>query len=197
MKKYSALILLITAATGCVSYTALTEIEPDGSGYLAIRVEVPQSEEAYVSVTDFGITDSTEGWEMTSMSADTSDTVIVYRLEGAFASPEVLESVFGIDIMSFEKEIKGDVVRYHLSRPPVYMPATELEGYFESTESLLKTVFKYGSEKYSWTEKLVLPGEIVKNNAHKHKGDTLIWEVDVSDLINEEFMVDVVWEVPR
>ncbi|MBN2378773.1 hypothetical protein JXM67_03105 [candidate division WOR-3 bacterium] len=197
MKKLLIVALCVLAASGCVNYTSVTEIEPDGSGSLSILVEVPQIEDASVSVTDFEIPDSVQGWEMTLMSADTSDTAIVYRLEGAFTSPEVLSQVFDIDNITFEKEETGDLIRYHLSMLPFYMPATRFEGYFGSTATLLKAVIKHGTDKHYWTEKLVLPGKVVKHNASKIKGDTLIWKVDIADLADEGFPVDAVWEVSR
>lgn len=188
-------LVLITA--GCISYTSLTKIESDGSGTLCLLVEVPQVENAYISAIDFEMKDSIQGWETTSISSDTLDTSIVYRLEGSFESPEVLARVFDIDGLVFEKKEAGDVIQYHLNRPPVYLPGTRFEGVFESTGALIKAAVKYGSDDYLWTEKLVLPGKIVEHNANKLKQDTLIWRVDAMDLVKEEIVVDVVWEVPR
>jgi len=197
MNKQLASALFLFAASGCVNYTALTDIEPDGSGFVSIIVEVPLMEDAGMSITDFGVADSTPGWELTFMSTDTLDTAVVYRLEGNFKNPGILEDVFDIDNMTFEKEESGDVIRYHLSRPPVYMPASKFEGVFQSTGSMLKTAVKHGTDKYTWIEKLVLPGKIVEHNANKQKKDTLIWKVDIGDLTREGFLIDVTWEVPK
>lgn len=188
-------LVLITA--GCINYTSLTKIESDGSGTLCILVEVPQMENTYISVIDFEMQDPIQGWETTLISSDTLDTSIVYRLEGNFESPDVLARVFDIDGLVFEKKEAGDVIQYHLNKPPVYLPGTRFEGVFESTGSLIKAAIKYGSDDYLWTEKLVLPGKIIEHNANERKNDTLIWKVDAMDLVKEGVVVDVVWEVPR
>jgi hypothetical protein len=188
---------LVLIGAGCINYTSLTKIESDGSGTLCIVVEVPQMENTYLSVIDFEVKDSIQGWETTLISSDTLDTSIVYRLEGNFESPDVLARVFDIDGLVFEKKEAGDVIQYHLNKPPVYLPGTRFEGVFESTGSLIKAAIKYGSDDYLWTEKLVLPGKIIEHNANKRKNDTLIWKVDAMDLVKEGVVVDVVWEVPR
>ena len=188
---------LALLAVGCINYTSLTKIESDGSGTLCIFVEVPQTENAYISVIDFEVKDSIQGWETTLISSDTLDTSIVYRLEGNFESPDVLARVFDIDGLVFEKKEAGDVIQYHLNRPPVYLPGTRFEGVFESTGALIKAAIKYGSDDYLWTEKLVLPGKIIEHNANKRKTDTLIWKIDAMDLVKEGVVVDVVWEIPR
>ena len=194
MKKL-ILAVLVLIWVGCINYTSVTKIEEDGSGSLTIMLEMPQIEDAYISVVELEVKDSIQGWKPTLMTTDTLDRSIVYRLEGNFESPDVLARVFNMDAMVFEKEEAGDAIRYHLKRPPVFLPGGHLQATFESTRSLFKASIKYGSDDYLLVEKMVLPGKIIEHNSTTRKGDTLIWETSLLDLITQESQVDVTWEV--
>lgn len=183
--------------TGCMKYTSVTTIKEDGSGFLSILFEIPQTEDVNIGMIEFEVADSVPGWKTTLMTSDTLDNSIVYRIEGTFENPRVLVSVFDVDNVVFEEEEAGEVIRYHLHMPPVYLPGTHVEATFESARTLIRTGIKYGSDDYILTEKLVLPGKIIEHNANMRTKDTLVWNVDAMELLKEEIVVDAVWEVPR
>ncbi len=188
---------LILVMTACFDYTSVTKIAEDGSGSISIQLEIPQIEDARMSMLEFKVNDSIQGWKTTLLTSDTLDTSIVYRLEGNFESPAVLARAFGLDTFVFEKKEVGEVIRCHLNMPPIYPPGTHLEGTFESTGDLIKALFKYGSDDCVLTEKFVLPGKIIEHNANMRTKDTLVWNVGAMELVKEEVALDAVWEVPR
>jgi hypothetical protein len=186
-------LVLITA--GCINYTSVMQIAEDGSGILMVEVEFPYRENVEISLDEFDEDyQFPDGWETTDMRVDTLDTTIVYRLQGKFDDPHSAADVIGIDTLSFKKETEAGPTRLYFTRNYESLEGFESHIYFESTLKMLGNLTDYDLDEYTWTEKLVLEGNIIEHNADERKGDTLIWKRKTNDVIKEGLTIEVSWE---
>lgn len=186
---------LVLLGAGCMNYTSVMEITEDGSGTLMLEIEFPYKENIKVSLEEFEEDyEFPEGWETITMSVDTLDNTIVYRLQGKFDDPHSAADVIGIDTLSFKKETEAGPSRLYFTKGYESLEGFESHMYFESTLKMLGNLTDYALDEYTWTEKLVLKGNIIEHNADERKGDTLIWKRKTMDVIKEGLTIEVSWE---
>lgn len=187
---------LALLAVGCFNYTSVMKIEPDGRGTLKMKVDVPYTKKVPIKIEGFepGHTFGA-GWHTTAISVDTMDTIIAYRLEGRFDSISAIPNLLGDEsLLILKEESEAGSARCHLSR--TYFSSKERAN-IKSMKSLVKTLIGYNPDSYSgmWREKIVVPGRIIKHNATRQKGDTLIWECRTVDVLEKGLIMEASWEV--
>ncbi|MBN2378774.1 hypothetical protein JXM67_03110 [candidate division WOR-3 bacterium] len=194
MKKLFASTLALLFL-GCLDYTTVTEIEPDGSGSLSCELKIPIKEGNEISFEGFKTRlDSTPGWKTNSFVVDTLDSVQRLRLTGEFASPvEITNPILDWDFMGFspdsvsftsEKIATGYRYRYYKSF-----------GWDENRDVKISIDLPDDDEGFVWREELILPGRILSHNADDVKGVKLIWERSTADVLKKGLVIEATWEV--
>ena len=196
--RLNVLFGLMLLSAGCLNYTSIIEINPDGSGTLLMELRVPLIEEDTLHEIEevWEGADSVEGWLTTIHYVDTIDSVIIKHLEGSFDSPQALSNVLDMDSGNFEftMEESDSFCYYHLYK--YYEPAGDDE--FEMMLELLEIDTIPDSLKdYTWEERIIIHGTVTESNADTAAGDTLIWHRLVWDMYRDGLTIMAFWEARK
>ena len=177
--------LAVLSFAACFSYKSVMNINDKGGGALSVQMQIPLNEAYTVEFEDYKEKlASIEGWQTTAITLDTIDSVAIFHLEGNFSGVLNTPSLFEADSFSFFTRKTGNTKKFILSK--MYSPVEEG---IASTEDK-----DYNPDDYHWCETIIGPGRIVKHNADKVLGDTLIWERRTVDVLEKGLVIDVMWE---
>jgi len=199
MRKLTVALIAISFV-GCLDYTSIIKMEPDGSGSLSIELRLPTGGDNSIQVDKFTWEpEDASGWKVKVFEVDTLDTVVRIKIDGEFKSlvdfkpplildiPSVVGDIFNFDPDSFSltREEIPSGYRYHLYR----------SCFSEGNITFSISVEGTDPDAYKWREELELPGKIISHNADKSRGNTLIWERRTNDVYKKGLVMEAVWEV--
>lgn len=177
---YSCLLVTV-----CFNYKSTMKIDEEGGGTLDLEIDMPFSEAYEIEFTDYmDKLDSIEGWHTSYMKLDTLDSMVIFHLQGNFTSIEPTQLLFEADSFSLSIKRNGKARTFFLYR--MYAPVEK--------EIFALKDDDYDKDNYTWCERLIGPGRIVKHNADKVIADTLIWERRIIDVFENGLSIEATWE---
>ncbi|MBD3287006.1 hypothetical protein GF359_10175 [candidate division WOR-3 bacterium] len=187
--------VLFVSTLGCLDYTSVTTIKPDGSGSLSFELNIPVKEGNKITFEGFETRlDTTSGWKTKSFLVDTLDSTQRLRVNGEFSSIVDIGSPMGNrefmgfspDSFAFSRQEIESGYRYHYYR----------SFGFDKNRDVQVSISLPDAGGFVWREELILPGQIVSHNADEERDGKLIWERSTSEVLEKGLVIDVIWEVP-
>ncbi|MBN2378775.1 hypothetical protein JXM67_03115 [candidate division WOR-3 bacterium] len=183
---------LIASMLGCFDYTSVMTLARDGSGTLKIQIKVPRKQNMeFAFLSEFDDNKCPEGWETVSKGID---TYILQHLEGKFSNLNAIPDFFSDqDEPVITVSGNNGISRFYLKK--IVEPLDPKDR--KMAKTLLAMVpGKKDLEKYHWTEIVIVEGDIIEHNSTARRGDTLIWRMNMKDLIglmDKGFVMEASW----